>query len=181
VIAEKYTATAGVHWPDRVDLGEGSEDQISLSSAARPWPRPAPQGAGATGPPARRGAAPHRGITPPPPRRLTWRSSATRRREVRQQQATIDRDGDGKAGTNATFSAPATTSCASRARHHRLGRRRLPCCWSNAQVERHREARGGTAERDNRGVSEVPLRGFHLKVSPQRSGLRGSAADIPDQ
>ena len=89
---------------------------------------------GATGAPAR-GAAPE-GFTPPPPMALTW----TKFRgpgdvKFDNNKPSIDRAADGKAVTNATFSAPGDYILRVEGNDSTgSGGGGFQCCWSNAHV-----------------------------------------------
>jgi hypothetical protein len=140
VIAEKYTGTVGVPLPLTVWISdEGPKINVpEPSSRGRGRGRAGAAGAtGATGAPGApaRGAAPE-GFTPPPPMALTW----TKFRgpgdvKFDNNKPTIDRDADGKAVTNATFSAPGDYVLRVEGNDNTgPGGGGFQCCWSNAHI-----------------------------------------------
>jgi hypothetical protein len=147
-IAEKYTATAGVPLPLTVWISdEGPKINIPEQRGRGRGRAGAAGAAGASGATAApgRGAAPE-GFTPPPPMALTW----TKFRgpgDVRfdNNKPTIDREADGKAVTNATFSAPGDYILRVEGNDSTgSGGGGFQCCWSNAQVSVTVKPAGGT-------------------------------------
>ena len=140
VIAEKYSGTVGVPLPLPVWISdEGPKINVpEPSGRVRGRGRAGAAGAtgatGATGAPAR-GAAPE-GFTPPPPMALTW----TKFRgpgdvKFDNNKPSIDRAADGKAVTNATFSAPGDYILRVEGNDSTgSGGGGFQCCWSNAHV-----------------------------------------------
>ncbi len=140
VIAAKYTGTVGVPLPLPVWISdEGPKINVpEPSGRGRGRGRAGAAGAtgatGATGAPAR-GAAPE-GFTPPPPMALTW----TKFRgpgdvKFDNNKPSIDRAADGKAVTNATFSAPGDYILRVEGNDSTgSGGGGFQCCWSNAHV-----------------------------------------------
>ena len=149
VIAEKYTATVGVPLALTVWISdEGPKINIPEQRGGRGRGRAGAAGAtgatGATGA-AGRGAAPE-GFTPPPAMALTW----TKFRgpgdvKFDNNKPTIDREADGKAVANATFTAPGDYILRVEGNDSTgSGGGGFQCCWSNAQVSVTVKPAGGT-------------------------------------
>jgi hypothetical protein len=141
-IAEKYTGSVGVPLPLTVWISdEGPKINVpEPSSRGRGrGARGADAAAGAAGATggrgAARGAAPE-GFTPPPPIAITW----TKFRgpgdvKFDHNRPSIDRAADGKAVTNATFSAPGDYILRVEGNDSTgSGGGGFQCCWSNAHV-----------------------------------------------
>jgi len=123
-IAEKYTATVGVPLALTVWISdEGPKINV---------PEPSSRGRGRG---AARGAVPE-GFTPPPPMAITW----TKFRgpgdvKFDNNRPSIDRAAEGKAVTNATFSAPGDYMLRVEGNDSTgSGGGGFQCCWSNAHV-----------------------------------------------
>jgi len=123
-IAEKYTGTVGVPLPLTVWISdEGPKINV---------PEPSSRGRGRG---AARGAVPE-GFTPPPPMAITW----TKFRgpgdvKFDNNRPSIDRAAEGKAVTNATFSAPGDYMLRVEGNDSTgSGGGGFQCCWSNAHV-----------------------------------------------
>jgi hypothetical protein len=160
-IAEKYTGTVGLPLPLPVWVSDEGP-KINVPEPGRGRGRgargadAAAGAAGATGATgatggrgAARGAAPE-GFTPPPPMAITW----TKFRgpgdvKFDNNRPSIDRAADGKAVTNATFSAPGDYILRVEGNDSTgSGGGGFQCCWSNAHVSvTVKPAGGGGGER----------------------------------
>jgi len=144
-IAEKYTATVGVPLALTVWISDEGPKINVPEQRGRGRGRAGAAGAtGATGA-AGRGAAPE-GFTPPPAMALTW----TKFRgpgdvKFDNNKPTIDREADGKAVANATFSAPGDYMLRVEGNDSTgSGGGGFQCCWSNAHVSVTVKPAGGT-------------------------------------
>jgi hypothetical protein len=128
-IAEKFTGTVGVPVPLTVWISdEGPKINVPERSGRG-------RGAAGRGADAARGAAPD-GFTPPPPMAVSW--SMFRGPGVVKFDSvkpSIDRAADGKAVTNATFSAPGDYILRVEGNDNTgSGGGGFQCCWTNAHV-----------------------------------------------
>jgi hypothetical protein len=147
-IAEKYSGTVGVPVPLTMWISdEGAKINVPEPSSGRGRGRgrgaaagrgadpAAPAAGAAAGAAAARGAAPE-GFTPPPPMAVTW----TKFRgpgdvKFDNVKPSIDRAADGKAVTNATFSAPGDYLLRVEGNDNTgSGGGGFQCCWTNAHV-----------------------------------------------
>jgi hypothetical protein len=147
-IAEKYTGTVGVQLPlavwifdqgPKINVPEPSNRGRGRGAAGRGAEAAGRAGgAGARGAAAGapgRGAAPE-GFTPPPPMAVTW----TKFRgpgdvKFDNNKPAIERGGDGKTVTNATFSAPGDYILRVEGNDSTgSGGGGFQCCWTNAHI-----------------------------------------------
>jgi hypothetical protein len=151
MIAEKYAGTVGVPLPLTVWISDEGpkinvpEPRTGRGRGAARGAEPGAAAGGAAGRGAARGATPE-GFTPPPPMALTW----TKFRgpgdvTFDNNKPTIDRAADGKAVTNATFSAPGDYVLRVEGNDSTgSGGGGFQCCWSNAHVSVTVKPAGGT-------------------------------------
>ena len=131
---------------------------------------------------AARGAAPE-GFTPPPPMALTW----TKFRgpgdvKFDNNKPSIDRAADGKAVTNATFSAPGDYILRVEGNDSTgSGGGGFQCCWSNAHVGVTRRSSRRRRSSQRRGGSIVPR--SRNRIGRENTQIRrivaGDAGDDP--
>ena len=136
-IAEKYTGTVGVPVPLTAWISdEGAKINVpEPGGRGRGRGRGAAAGRGGDAAAPARGAAPE-GFTPPPPMAVTW-SKFRGPGDVKfdSVKPTIDRAADGKAVTNATFSAPGDYVLRVEGNDNTgSGGGGFQCCWTNAHV-----------------------------------------------